>query len=54
MNLELILDEETDKACRRLSPHLGVFDPNAPRKVSSFLQMPAPVLASIGNYIKHH
>ena len=51
LNGTLSLDNWTTEELRRLSPHMGVFDLNAPRQVSKNLSMPKPVVATISNWV---
>lgn len=52
LNLELVLDDEQAKYSERLAPHLGVFDLNQPRQISKNLQIPSPILSTIGNWLE--
>lgn len=49
--MELLLDREEHDNFYRLSPHLYLLDTQEPRKVSSFVKIPAPVMQTIINFI---
>ena len=51
LNMELLLDREEHDNFYRLSPHLYLLDTQEPRKVSSFVKIPAPVMQTIINFI---
>jgi len=53
MNLMLILDKVMYVRLSRMAPHLGAFDLGEPRKLSGNLAIPAPVVATIANYLDH-
>lgn len=51
INFMLHLDNEMAEALYPLSPHMSVFDLREPRKVSSNLSMPKPVVSTIANWM---
>lgn len=51
LNGVLILDLKTLRPLRRLAPHLGVLDLRTPRKISKFIQIQAPVVTTIANWM---
>lgn len=44
------MDNYTADALQALAPHKSVFDLNTPKKVSSNLSMPKPVVATISHW----
>lgn len=50
LNMMLILDKRMLDYMKRLEPHLGARSLRAPRKLSEFLQIPAPIAATMMNY----
>jgi len=52
LNIILILDKDMHDKLSRLQPHLGTLDLNRPRRISSNLSMPAPVLSTICNWLE--
>lgn len=51
LNGMLILDLETAKRLERLQPHHNVLDLQKPRALSRDIALPAPVLATISNWL---
>lgn len=51
LNGMIILDEVMYNELQRLAPHLGVLDLQRPRTLSKNIAIPAPVLATIGNWM---
>lgn len=52
LNIELLLDQKAEIAFERLKPDLYAFDVNTPRKVSKFLDLEAPVITTIDNWME--
>ena len=52
LNIELLLDENAEKAFDRLRPDLYAFDVNSPRKVAKFLDLESPVITTIDNWLE--
>lgn len=51
MNLMLVLDTYMFERLRRLEAHHYALDLEAPRKISGYLSMPAPVVATATNWL---
>jgi hypothetical protein len=51
MNLMLILDQDMHDKLSRLAPHLYALDLGEPRRISSNLQLPGPVVSTIANWL---
>lgn len=51
MNLMLVLDETMYQRLSRLAPHLYALDLGEPRRISSNLQLPGPVVSTIANWM---
>lgn len=49
LNLQLILDYVMFTKLSRLAPHMSAFDMSQPRKISSNLAIPAPVISTIAS-----
>jgi len=51
MNLTLLTDNQIAAEFEELAPHKSVFDMNEPLKVSNNLELPAPVLSTVVNWM---
>lgn len=53
LNGIVILDENTLEKLDPLAPKNGVLDLRTPRAVSGHVSLPAPIIATIANFIHH-
>ena len=53
MNVTYLDSIELVHKFRRLDPSYNVLDSNEPYQISGNLKMPAPVIATIANWMKH-
>jgi hypothetical protein len=51
INFSIALDSKTAKMWEPLEPHNNIFIADVPRKMSSALDIPKPVIATISNWI---
>lgn len=54
LNLMLFLDKRMWQAFSRLQPHLSARDLKRPRKLSGFMEIPAPMAANWAHYVHEH
>lgn len=50
----LFLDKRMWQAFSRLQPHLSARDLKRPRKLSGFMEIPAPMAANWAHYVHEH
>lgn len=51
LNGMLILDRRMYERMKALEPHTGVLDLDTPRTLSSNIQIPAPTVSTISNWV---
>lgn len=54
LNLELLLDKTEHDAFYVLSPHYYVLDTQQPKRISSFMAIPEPVLQTISSFVHEY
>ena len=53
LNLILLLDEKLYELTKTLKPHHNIFEPKRPRKISSNIEIPKPVIATISHWLSY-